>query len=297
MSDIIIWAGLVPRFCDVDESTLGVTASNAELCINENTAVILAPHPISNLCDIEGMEELSEKYDIPILFDAVEACGGCYKGKKIGSFGDAESFSLHPSKIVNGAEGGYITTNNSQLAQSLGLRRDYGMNEIGEVSGGGCNFRLNEMHASLALASLSNINGLLEENKKHHIEYQKHIDNIAGLRVVKYPADDKRNWKSVLVELEDAWPLSREQTLQVLNEEMIWARSYYAPAQHISAKKQVGLGETPLPVAISAMEKYMLLPFGFTVSKSDIVQICGVLMAIETHSDDIKSRLRSEEKM
>ena len=82
MSDIISWAGLIPRFCDVDEQTLGVTPEQAELCVNDNTAIILAPHPISNLCDIDGMTSLAKKYGLPLLFDAVEANGGCYRGKK-----------------------------------------------------------------------------------------------------------------------------------------------------------------------------------------------------------------------
>jgi dTDP-4-amino-4,6-dideoxygalactose transaminase len=296
MSDIIIWAGLTPRFCDVDEHTLGVTAEAAELCVNENTAIILAPHPISNLCDIDGMIALAKRHGLPILFDAVEANGGFYKGKKIGSFGDAESFSLHPSKIINGAEGGYITTDNGQLARSLRQHRNYGMNDTGDVAGPGCNAGLNEMHAALALASFSILDQLIESNKIHHLEYQKSIEGISGLRVVEFPVTDKRNWKSVLVELEDDWPLTREQTLIVLNQEKIWARAYYSPAQHTSAKKQAGEKELPLPVTDRMVDRFMLLPFGYTVSIEDIHKIGSVLSAMRDHGDTIKTGFRDGEE-
>lgn len=289
MADIILWAGYVPRFCDVDPETLGVTQKEVEPCINGNTALILAPHPIANLSDIEGIETLAKKYALPLLIDAVEASGGSCRGKKIGSFGDAESFSLHPSKVINGAEGGYITTNNTKLAKSLRLHRLYGCSKDGEISGLGCNAKLNELHAAMALASFSTLDDLLEENKRHHLAYQSHLKKIGGLRVVGYPTNEQRNWKSVLVELESSWPLTRKQTLDVLNEENIWARAYYSPAQHKTIRKQAGLGEIPLSVTEDAVERYILLPFGYTVSVEDIKIVANILFFIRQKSEEIKS--------
>jgi dTDP-4-amino-4,6-dideoxygalactose transaminase len=290
MADIILWAGYLPRFCDVDPETLGITPKEIEPCINDKTALILTPHPIANLSDIKGVEMLAKKYSLPLLFDAVEASGGRYQGKKIGSFGSAESFSLHPSKVINGAEGGYITTNNQKLARSLHLHRSYGCAEDGELSALGCNAKLNELHAAMALASLSTIDDLLEENKRHHISYQAEFEKIEGLRIVKYPDNEQRNWKSVLVKLESSWPLNRQQTLDILNEENIWARAYYSPAQHKTIQKQAGFGDIPLPVTEEAVEKYMLLPFGYTVSMEDIKIVANILGFVRQHSDEIKSR-------
>src|SRR5579859_5767764 len=73
MADIAAWLKMVPHFCDVDYATLGMKAAHVRSCINENTALILAPHPIVNLCDIDGLISLSKEYRIPILFDSVEA--------------------------------------------------------------------------------------------------------------------------------------------------------------------------------------------------------------------------------
>jgi dTDP-4-amino-4,6-dideoxygalactose transaminase len=293
MADIVLWAGYLPRFCDVDPNTLGVTPKEVEPCINENTALILAPHPIVNLCDLDGMEQLAGKYNLPLLIDAVEAFGGSHNGKPIGSFGDAESFSLHPSKILNGAEGGYITTNNKDLAESLRSHRSYGFTEDDEISGLGFNAKSNELHAAMALATFSTLDGLLAENRRHHLCYQTHLEKIDGLRVVKYPTDEKRNWKSVLVELESSWPLTRQQTLDILNDENIWARAYYSPAQHVAIRKQAGAGETSLSVTTDAVEKYMLLPFGYSVSMEDIEIVANILQFIRDNSAAIKLRYDS----
>jgi len=290
MADMILWAGYVPRFCDVDPNTLGITPREVEPYINEHTALILSPHPISNLSDIKGMERLSRKYRLPLFFDSVEATGGSYKGRMIGTFGDAESFSMHPSKVINGAEGGYITTNNKRLAASLSSHRSHGFSEDDEVAGLGCNAQLNELHAAMALASLSTMDDLLEENKRHHLSYQAHLEPIDGLRVVKYPLNEQRNWKSVLVELESSWPLTRKQTLDVLNKENIHARAYYSPAQHTTIRKQAGFGEAPFPVTENAVEKYMLLPFGWSVSMEDITVVADMLNFIREKGEAIRSR-------
>lgn len=73
MADIAAWVKLKPRFCDVDPKTLAMNAATVQPCINNNTALILGVHPIVNCCDVEGLEALAKKNDIPILFDSVES--------------------------------------------------------------------------------------------------------------------------------------------------------------------------------------------------------------------------------
>ena len=104
MADIAAWLNLTPHFCDVDQETAAMSVASAEKCINRNTSILLVPHPIVNLVDIEGMLWLGKKYNIPVLFDSVEAVYAEYKGKPIGSWG-TEVFSVHASKFLNGFEG------------------------------------------------------------------------------------------------------------------------------------------------------------------------------------------------
>lgn len=106
LADCVAWAGLTPRFCEVDADRLCITAETARVCINEKTALILGVHPIVNCCDADGLELLSSEFDIPLMFDAVESVYETYKGRKIGGFGSAECFSVEASKLLNGFEGG-----------------------------------------------------------------------------------------------------------------------------------------------------------------------------------------------
>ena len=240
MADIVDWAGLLPRFCDVDQITLGVTPETVEPCINENTALLLAPHPITNLCDIEGMERLAKKYSLPLFFDSVEACGGEHKGTRIGGFGDCEGFSMHPSKVINACEGGYLTTNSDALASELRKVRAFGFEGHDKIVQLGYNAKLNELHAAAGLSSLANIENVFAENRNLHLAYQRSLSNLPGVTVIQYSTAEKRNWKSLLMKLGDEWPLSREDTLRLLQAENIHARPYYSPPQHITFSRQIG---------------------------------------------------------
>ena len=104
MADITAWLNLTPHFCDVDINTLGMKPEIVEPLINENTAAIICAHPMVHLSDINGMLALAEKHSLPIIFDSVEAAYASYSGKMIGSFGNAEIYSMHASKFLNGFE-------------------------------------------------------------------------------------------------------------------------------------------------------------------------------------------------
>ena len=173
MADIAAWLGMVPNFCEVSSKTLGMTASTVEQCINENTALIMGVHPIVNLCDIDGLTQLSQNKKIPLMFDSVEAAYGSHHGKLIGSFGEAECFSMHASKFINGFEGGYVITNNSDLAHRLQQMRDFGISDSGEIVDLGMNAKLSDIHAAMALASFDDLEDQIIRNRNNYHIYYK----------------------------------------------------------------------------------------------------------------------------
>ena len=195
---MIEWTGFIPHFCDVEAQTRTVSAQTVEKCINKNTAALAIPHPMVTLCDIDEIVALAKKHGLPLIFDSVEAVGASYKGKMIGGFGDAETFSMHASKLINSAEGGYITTNNDELADLLRKMRAFGFVAKDTVDCLGLNTKLNELHSAMGLAGLSWIERQISENKAMHLAYQEHFKDIAGLEIVPYAENEKRNWKRAL---------------------------------------------------------------------------------------------------
>ncbi len=206
LADLVAWAGLTPHFCEVDPEGLCITAETVRACINGQTALILGVHPIVNCCDSDGLEALSAECGVPLLFDPVESVYETVNGRKVGSFGRAECFSLHASKLLNGFEGGYVTTNDGALASRLKSMRNHGVAEDGVISESGMNARQNEVHAAMALAALDGIEEQVESNRRRYYRYRSGLMGIPGLRLLAFDERDKCGYKNIVIELLDDWP-------------------------------------------------------------------------------------------
>ncbi len=291
MPDIVAWVKLKPHFCEVEPATLAMSAATVRPCINENTALILGAHPIVNSCDIDGLVALAKEKNIPLLFDSVESVYESTASGKVGGFGNAEAFSLHACKLLNGFGGGYITTNDASLARQLSLMRGFGFSDIDRiVVAGGMNAKLNEMHAAMTLASLDDLEEQVERNRQHYYTYQRLLPAVTGIRLLEFDESQRAGYKNIVVELLDGWPLTREDTISILNAEKILARAYYSPPLH---RKTMAFPHVPavLPVTDRLAEKFLNLPCGQLVSNDDIADIVEMLGFISKNADRISDHL------
>lgn len=291
MDDIVAWAGLTPHFCDVDPKTLSITADTVRPCISDRTALILSVHPIVNCCAASEIEDLGKRLNIPVLFDSVESAYEIYDGRRIGGFGGAEVFSLHASKLINGFEGGYITTNDGKLAHQLANTKRFGFEVEDVVSHGmSLNAKLNEMHAAMSLAALDDIEQQVASNLERYRAYRELLSDIAGIRLLEYDESERPDYKNIVVELTDQWLLTRTQTINLLHAENILVRPYYSPPLH---HKDVGYPRIvpPLPATEQACERYLLLPCGAHVQLSDIADIVTLMRRVSREGCMISERL------
>jgi dTDP-4-amino-4,6-dideoxygalactose transaminase len=290
MGEIAALADLIPRFCDVDPVTLGQTAETVAPCLNSDTALIVGVHPTVNCCDAPGLERLSERTGIPVLFDSVESTYETCGGRKVGCFGRAEGFSLHASKLINGFEGGYVTSDDHELVDRLRHMRGFGFAAEDTVVEFGINAKLNEIHAAMALASLDELEDLVLRNRVRYDAYRRGLAAIPGISVREFDEHDRCSFKNVLVDLDHSWPLTRGQTLEILHAEGALARAYYSPALH---SKKTGF-ETrfgALPVTEYLAERFVLLPCGEQMDEEDILAIVRLLAFIAENAEAIDARL------
>ena len=294
MADIIAWAGLVPHFCDISEHYLGMTAVKAEKAVNQNTALILGVHPITNLCDIDGLEELSRKYRVPLVFDSVEAAHAEHKGIMVGGFGKAEGFSFHASKLLNGFEGGYITTNDAELAAELRCVRHFGFNGNNKIVREGLNAALNALHAAMALASIDILPAHISQNRARHHAWQEALSGLPSLCLMPYSDTEVRGFKNVLVRCEDDWPLAHDTTLRILQSENMLVRPFYNPPLHHSPREFPTVCECEMGATDRVTRKYMLLPSGEFVSRDDIALMGKVLKFLHDHAEEINCRIEGQ---
>lgn len=283
LCDIVRWAGYTPRFCPVEKENVAISSRLAVELVNENTALILAPHPVVDLCDIEGLERLAAKRGVPLFFDSSEACGAVYKGKPLGSFGSAEMFSLRSPAPINGAAGGYLTTDDSDLVAVLRDARAFGFRGADNILRLGTNGKLNELHAALALSALDNFEERLEAKKKAHRVYEECFADVSGVKIALYEGRERRNWNSLLLRLENDWLLSLEQTLTLLRAENVAARPAYAAFR--------GAGDSSFQDESSLARTHVLLPFGAAVAEKDVYALSRLFKDAGAQATALKERL------
>ena len=291
LADIVAWAGLTPHYCEVDPVTLSITAEKAAPCINENTALILGVHPIVNCCDVEGLEALSAQTGIPLLFDAVESVYESYRGRKIGSCGRAECFSMQSSKLFNAFEGGYVTTNDGDLAARLREMRHFGLREDGSLDPVGIDAKQNEMHAAMALAALDDVDDQVIRNRARYYAYKRLIPSVPDMRLVEFDESERCGYKNIVVELTDGWPVKREHVLAILHGEHMLSRPYYYPALH-QKRTEYATVHGDLSKTEALAERFLMLPCGHFVSEDDIEAIVALLRFIHSNADAINERFQ-----
>jgi dTDP-4-amino-4,6-dideoxygalactose transaminase len=232
---------------------------------------------------------------LPVLFDSVESMYETVGGRKVGSFGAAETFSMHASKLINGFEGGYVTTDDDRLAARLARMRAFGFYGQDNIEELGMNAKLNEVHAAMALAGLDDLESQVVRNRHRYEQYRSLLQGVPGLRLMEFDESQRCSFKNILVELRDDWPLSRADTLAILNAEGMLARAYYDPPLHRQKVSYPAISGD-LPVTDRLAMRYMLLPCGHFVHDADTVQIVATLRYLFDHADEIDGRLRGSDE-
>lgn len=293
MADIAAWTNLKPRFCEVDSHTLSPNIKTVRECITNETALILGVQPIVNCTDIQGIGSLGDEFGIPVLFDSVESMYESTSSGKVGGFGNAECFSMHASKLLNGFEGGYVTTNDADLARELGLLRSFGFfGQDNCIVSGALNAKLNEVHAAMALANLDKLERVVAKNKQNYRAYQKAAKSVDRVRLLSFEEKHKTSYKNIVIELLDGWPITRDQIVEILNAENVLARAYYNPPLHQKSMDYPYVPAT-LEMTDSLASRYILMPSGEFVDTDDIAEIALLFQFIHTNALEIKLNYNS----
>jgi len=115
----ILYCNATPVYVDIELDTFNISAELIEKKISLKTKAIYAQHTFGNICDMEKIKELAERYNLYIIEDAAHAMGFSYQNSLVGSLGDVAFFSTDHSKVISTVLGGMVTTNNSELAGKI----------------------------------------------------------------------------------------------------------------------------------------------------------------------------------
>lgn len=160
-------SGATPVPVEPDINTYNIDPEKIESAITDKTKAIMAVHLYGQPADMDPINEIAKKHGLFVIEDAAQAHGALYKGRRVGSLGDAAGFSFYPGKNLGAlGDGGAITTNNKSIAEKTSILRNYGSRRKYENEVIGFNSRLDEIHAAFLSVKLKHLDSWNDRRRK-----------------------------------------------------------------------------------------------------------------------------------
>lgn len=189
-AEAITYSGGVPVFVDIDPTTANLNPKLVERAITPRTRAILPVHLYGRPADMDALREIAVKHNLRILEDAAQAHGARYRGRRVGSLGNAAAFSFYPTKNLGAyGEGGALTTNDDQIAKFARAARSHGQVARYEHEFVGYNYRMDGFQAAVLRVKLKRLYGWTERRRHIAVEYRR---LLAGAHL-DLPMDDARD--------------------------------------------------------------------------------------------------------
>jgi 8-amino-3,8-dideoxy-alpha-D-manno-octulosonate transaminase len=283
--EAVLSVGAVPVIVDVNDS-LTLDPISVRKALTPETRCIMPVHMCGSMADLDSIQEICRDHKLLLLEDACQSIGASYKGKFLGTFGDAGTLSFDFVKTVTCAEGGAVLTNNKTTYTNCDGYTDHGHDHIGNDRGAeshpfiGYNYRISELHAAVGLAQFRKLDSFLSIQKKNHQYLQAELSKIPGIkfRTIPDPDGDSHTFLS--------WFLPNGELTIALVEELkaqqIFAGNFYwfehnwhyiRKWDHLKSGKTLNRLN---PGQIAALKKLNTQDF----SKSDAIMGCCISTAI-----------------
>ncbi|MBP9099669.1 MAG: DegT/DnrJ/EryC1/StrS family aminotransferase [Ferruginibacter sp.] len=193
--EAVISVGAIPVMVDIDE-TLTLNPDAVRNAITPKTKCIMPVHMCGSMADLDALKAICKEFNLVLLEDACQSIGGTYKGKQLGTIGDAGTFSFDFVKTMTCAEAGVVMTNREDVFIASDGYSDHGHDHKGVDRGAdlhpfiGYNFRLSELHAAVGLAQIRKLDHFLAIQKKNHTALKAILSQVPEITFRKVPDEN-----------------------------------------------------------------------------------------------------------
>jgi dTDP-4-amino-4,6-dideoxygalactose transaminase len=284
----ILYAGGVPVFAEIDDD-LNLSLKDLECLLqqNENVGAVIAVHMYGLPAWADRIEaivaEASAKRGekIALIFDAAHAFGSAIGDRKVGTFGDAEVFSLSVTKSLVTVEGGLVSTRRPELLEKIRYMRNYGVHSNYNAHFPGLNGKMSEMHAIVGLHNLRRCGELVEIRQERARTFRGKVEGATGFRVTAWPAGVRHTFKDFTVFLPEAIHEDRRPAMiQALADRGIETRAYFYPPVHEQEYfKRFAVRALPKTERLS--RRVITLPFYSSLTDQEMDYVTNALVEIE----------------
>ncbi|MBU0907806.1 MAG: DegT/DnrJ/EryC1/StrS aminotransferase family protein [Nanoarchaeota archaeon] len=292
-ANVCLHVGAKPIFADIDPESYCIDPKKIEKAITSKTKAIIPVHYGGQACDMDEIMAIAKKHNLKVIEDCAHAPCGKYKGKNLGTIGDAGCFSFYPIKNMTTGEGGMVITNNSELADLISILRLHGIskdawkryNDTGswyyEVLYAGFKQNMTELQAALGVEQLKKLDGF---NKRRREIAEYYNDKLGGVKGLILPKDKGLGYHvyhlyPVRVD-ESVCGISREGVIKKLNEEGIGTSVHFIPLNLQPLYGGMGYKEGDFPVTEGVYKGLISLPIYPLLTEEDLDYVAETLKRI-----------------
>lgn len=273
----VTYVGATPVFVEPDINTYNINPALIEEKITDKTKAIMPVHLYGQPCDMDPIMSVAKKHNLYVIEDCAQAHGATYKGKVIGSFGDAAGFSFYPGKNLGAlGDAGAVVTNNEEIATKVRSLGNYGSDYKYHHVYKGVNSRLDELQAAFLSAKLPHMDKITKERQAIADKFTKGINN----KYVTLPY--------VLEETQPVWHIYalrtkyRDELAEYLDSKGIGTNKHYPIAMHLQpCYEDLKIAKGELPIAEEISETQISLPLYYGMSDEEINYVIDCINSFE----------------
>ncbi|HEV1994161.1 MAG TPA: DegT/DnrJ/EryC1/StrS family aminotransferase [Candidatus Acidoferrum sp.] len=263
-----------PVFADIDAATFNLDPHELERRITPRTRAIVAVHLYGLPADMDPILAFAREHSLPVIEDAAQAIGASYKGRPVGSLGDAGCISFYPTKNLGAyGDAGMLVTNSAEIAKRARRLRNHGQTGKYVSDEPGLNSRLDELQAAILRVKLKHLPEWQRARQQHAAEYSRLLEGIAGLTTPRVPAGCEHVYHQYTIRLPE-----RDRVLKTLAEQKIGSRVYYPVPLHLQPL-YASLGYKPgdFPHSERAAQEVLSLPMYPELRDEQIRRVAAAL--------------------
>jgi perosamine synthetase len=268
------YLGARPVLVDSEPYTWNMDLNHVEDAITPRTKAIVLVHTYGHPVDMDILNEIAARRGIFVLEDAAEAHGAVYKGRPVGSLGDAASFSFYGNKIITTGEGGMITTNRKDVARLAWNLRDHAFSTERHFwhKFVGYNYRMTNMQAAIGLAQTEQLEQFVHARRANAAYYTELLSQIPGIVTPPEAPWAKNVFWMYGILLNKEFGLSRDQLRNALAARGIETRTFFIPmhCQPIYFDQYRG---QRFPIAEDLCRRGLYLPSASSLTRENILTV------------------------
>jgi len=263
-------AGATPVPVEPDHRTFNINPGRIEQAITSKTKAILVVHLYGQPADMDPINELAQKHGLKVIEDCAQAHGARYKGRRVGSLGNAAGFSFYPGKNLGAlGDGGAITTNNPVLAKRIQVLRNYGSHIKYRNEVVGYNSRLDELQAALLRVKLTKLDEWNERRRQVATRYLQEFSEPQNMLLPHVPEWAEPVWHLFVIR-----HMQRDALQKALSEAGVGTMIHYPIPPHLQpAYVDLNLLEGDFPISEQMAKEVLSLPMGPHLTVNDLQSV------------------------